>query len=164
MRFFPGDFFSRWLFSTWFIFLMPFLPRIKRHVTFFRVTFFLMIYFPGNFYFQGKQRKVTFFRVTFFRDSLKQSQFEKWRFLKKSEKFLERDEEIFEVTMTFFDQDNDFSSVTMTFFERGYISFSVTRTFFEHDLDFLGETMIFSKGGGYWTYWWAGVVHRSGLQ
>lgn len=49
--------------------------------------------------------------------------------------------------MTFFDQDSDFSSVTMTFFERGYISFSVTRTFFEHDLDFLGETMIFSRGG-----------------
>ena len=106
-----------------------------------------MIYFPGNFYFQGKQRKVTFFRVTFFRDSLKQSLFEKWRILKISEKFLERDEEIFEVTMTFFDQDNNFSSVTMTFFERGYISFSVTRTFFEHDLDFLGETMIFSRGG-----------------
>ena len=36
----------------------------------------------------------------------------------------------------------------MTFFERGYISFSVTRTFFEHDLDFFGETMIFSRGGG----------------
>ena len=52
----------------------------------------------------------------------------------------------------------------MTFFERGYISFSVTRTFFEHDLDFLGEMMIFSRGLAIGHIGGAGVVHRSGLQ